>query len=224
MTSPRVRPALAATLAMLAASASAADSPAAPQTSGVPRSEATPSAASTWQRIGDLAAQIVREVREGRKRAEAGFPKPNIMGMQMELEARIQAAVASQGYPRASTSGQASADAFWQALDECSTAFRRAQLPKLEAMFDAGLMDGARLAQFIDALLIEEGQPQRFGTVVLHGADALSLAPLADRAALDERRARYGLLPLAQYMALMEKLHGKPFHAPRPANAPAQAK
>jgi hypothetical protein len=183
-----------------------------------------PPALPTWAKAAQLAKDIQREQRDGARRVEAGFPKPNIAGLQAELESVLTAAIAQHGYPRATTSGAASTDSFWLALDECRLDFRRAQRPTLETLFEAGLTEGPRLAQFVDTLLIEEGKPQRFGTVVLHESIGLVLAPLADRATVDERRKRYGLLPLAHYMALMEKLHGKSFAAATPPNPPTQAK
>lgn len=171
---------------------------------------------ASWAKAASLAREVQREAREGHLRAAAGFPKPNIDKLQQALEQHIIASVDAYGYPRGGSLGQASVEAFWLALDECRPAFRQAQLPKLEALFDAGFLDGPKFAQFIDALLIEQGKPQRFGTVVLHQGDALVLAPTADRATLDERRQRYGLLPLASYMALMERLHNKRFTSTTP--------
>jgi hypothetical protein len=126
-----------------------------------------------------------------------------------QLESRFETLLTQKGVPTERSSGSAAVTAWWQVLTATSVAFRRKQLSSLDALAQAGVVDRGRLAQFEDDLLVDEGRPQRYGTALRVIGDTLLLLPIADPDAVDSRRMSVGLLPLAQYLDLMERLHGK---------------
>jgi hypothetical protein len=86
----------------------------------------------------------------------------------------------------------------------------------------APLMEAARrgeapmwaYASLLDTVLRSEGQPQVYGTRFEVAGDKLVLAPTRDLKGLAARRARVGLMPLAEYMKGLEEMYKVPVSAP----------
>ncbi|MCS6883729.1 MAG: hypothetical protein NZU74_20615, partial [Chloroflexaceae bacterium] len=61
------------------------------------------------------------------------------------------------------------------------------------------------LAYLTDRVRFNTGQPQVYGTQVLIIDGRVTLKPIEDEANVDARRAAVGLLPLAEYVAHIER-------------------
>jgi hypothetical protein len=69
----------------------------------------------------------------------------------------------------------------------------------------AGQISPEALALLEDLVRVRKGEPQRFGSQFTVAPDGrLRFAPVSDPATLDARRARLGLMPMAQYVCLLE--------------------
>lgn len=91
-----------------------------------------------------------------------------------------------------------------------------------------GQISPEKLAMLEDRVLEHQGRPQRFGTQFSAGKDGLfRLAPTADLAGLDARRAAAGMPPLAQYVCMFEEAGMRVDRrslppAPAPLDSPTQ--
>lgn len=69
-----------------------------------------------------------------------------------------------------------------------------------------GQISPEKLGMLEDRVLVHRGQAQRLGTQFSVGPDGLfRLEPIADTVGLDARRAAAGLLPMRQYVCLLEE-------------------
>ena len=69
-------------------------------------------------------------------------------------------------------------------------------------------------AGMLDTVLRGEGQPQIYGTKFEFAGGGLALAPTRDLKGLAARRAKVGLMPLAEYMKGLEEMYKVPVTAP----------
>ncbi len=63
------------------------------------------------------------------------------------------------------------------------------------------------MALVTDKLLVSEGKPQRFGTQFSLRDGKAVMDPVEDPEHLDERRAKYGLMPMAEYKRQLGKMY-----------------
>ncbi len=83
-------------------------------------------------------------------------------------------------------------------------------LPHLKAAADRGELPWSSLALMIDRDLVDRNKPQIYGSQWQGSGADLKMADTVDPEHLDERRARVGLGPIADYKALLEKDYRKP--------------
>ena len=76
-------------------------------------------------------------------------------------------------------------------------------LPEFERLGRSGELPLADLALLADRILVHRGQPQRYGSQFDIVNGRLVPAPVADLAALDERRASVGLPTMAEYIKVL---------------------
>jgi hypothetical protein len=81
--------------------------------------------------------------------------------------------------------------------------------PKLSNLVEEDEIVGADLASIIDKLLLADGKPQRFGSVFRFEGDFMIMEPVEDPAHLGERRTRYLLMPMNEYVKGMETYYHK---------------
>jgi hypothetical protein len=74
---------------------------------------------------------------------------------------------------------------------------------------DAGELHAALVALSIDHMLVRQGKPQLYGTQFHEVDGRLVPEPIQDPEHVDERRAKVGLQPLAEYASLMNELYRK---------------
>lgn len=114
---------------------------------------------------------------------------------------RFATIVEDDGWPGLRAVGADGADAAWwlaHAADD-DNGRRRNWLPLLADAVAGGDADPRHLATLADRVAVGDGQPQVYGTLALVAADGeIELTvPVADPAALDERRSSIGLPTLA---------------------------
>ena len=90
------------------------------------------------------------------------------------------------------------------------TGFMRAMLPLIRESFQRGELDGGAIAMLIDRLEVKAGRPQIYGTQLSHREGRWMLDPIGDSANVDERRRSLGMLPLKEYLRLVDSVMKAP--------------
>jgi len=87
----------------------------------------------------------------------------------------------------------------------------KAVLPLLEKEVEATGKNGVSFALLYDRSQIWLGEKQRYGSQIFFGPEGMFVAPLEDAENVDERRAKLGMEPLADYQKrFVERNDGKP--------------
>lgn len=81
--------------------------------------------------------------------------------------------------------------------------------PIVQSAGDAGELHAALVALGIDHMLVRQGKPQLYGTQFHEVDGRLVPEPIQDPEHVDERRAKVGLQPLAEYASLLNELYRK---------------
>ncbi|MBH1665483.1 DUF6624 domain-containing protein [Stenotrophomonas sp. TWI169] len=118
--------------------------------------------------------------------------------------ARLKAIVAAHGWPTVAQVGQDGADAAWLLAQHADKdpAFQRSVAEAMEPLVATGQVKASNYAYLWD----RTHDPQRYGTQG-RCADPGRWEPRAVEApeTLDERRARMGLAPMAEYQAMVSR-------------------
>lgn len=120
----------------------------------------------------------------------------------------LKAYVARWGWPTSEQVGQDNVNAAFFIVQHAvhDTGFMRAMLPAIEGAYDRGELKGDAVAMLTDRLEVKAGRPQVYGTQLSLKDGRWVLDPIADSAAVDERRRRLGLLPLAEYLRRIDSV------------------
>lgn len=113
------------------------------------------------------------------------------------------------GWPTISAVGEDAATAAWAIAQhsDLDPDFQRLALAHLEVAAAEGEASLGDLAYLTDRVAANSGEPQTYGTQVGCGPEGpVPGVPIADEAAVDERRAAAGLAPLADYYAEMAEI------------------
>jgi hypothetical protein len=89
------------------------------------------------------------------------------------------------------------------------SAFQARTLPLLEAAYTRGEAEGQHVALLTDRVAVARGAGQVFGTQAEVRSGRVVLKPIDDSAAVDNRRARFGLPPLAEYVRVLDSIYAK---------------
>ena len=87
---------------------------------------------------------------------------------------------------------------------------QRDVVPVIVAAIKKDPMQKTEFAGLFDRLRVSAGMKQIFGTQAVSAGGFLILYPIDDEAKVDARRAEYGLSPMRQNIANMERIFGKP--------------
>lgn len=121
----------------------------------------------------------------------------------------LREAVALRGWPSRDAVGKEAANAAFLLVQHADrdTAFQAAMLPELEAAYRRGQADGQSVALLTDRLAVARGAPQVYGSQVRITDGRMVLAPVADSAGLDARRAAMGLPPMREYLRVLDSVY-----------------
>ncbi len=114
---------------------------------------------------------------------------------------RVREVVAESGWPTAADIGADGMEALFYIVQHGPTDLQRAALPGFRVAWRAGDLEGQHIALMTDRILMNDGQPQVYGTqfrAVPGGR--MGLVPIRDAAHVDQRRAAMGMPPLAEYL------------------------
>lgn len=124
----------------------------------------------------------------------------------------LKAYVARWGWPTAAQVGREAVKAAFLIVQHAvhDTAFMRAMLPAIEQARRRGDLDGGAVAVLTDRLEVKAGRGQIYGTQLSLQGGRWVLDPIADSGAVDARRKRMGLPPLAEYLRLVDSILRSP--------------
>jgi hypothetical protein len=114
------------------------------------------------------------------------------------------------GWPDRFMVGMDGVEAAFLIAQNSDHAFQRQILPAIRAAYQRGDLVSGDYALYVDGILVEESNVQRFGTQAYVEEGKLKLYPIEDRANVDERRAELGLEPLAEYVRKLATRYGLP--------------
>lgn len=123
------------------------------------------------------------------------------------------------GWPRISVVGQDASFNYWLLVQGQRLEFQEKVLPALQRAAEAGEAAKVNYAYLYDAVMVQEGKPQHWGTQRGPCKDSkATLAPVDDLAGLDQRRQELQLAPVEEYLKSMDTNC-----APEAAGAPQKA-
>jgi hypothetical protein len=138
-----------------------------------------------------------------------------LLSLDSLLTSRLRAIVREQGWPTRTMVGASGARAAFLIVQHSpSNAFQREMLPLLSAASENEEASPGDAAMLEDRVLTDEGKPQRYGTQFRIVAGELIPYPIEEPETLDERRARVGLMPMAEYVKLLEETYEGPVRYP----------
>jgi len=142
----------------------------------------------------------------------------SILAIDSILTSRLRVVVRSQGWPTISRVGEAAARAAFLIVQHSPIgAFQREVLPHLVAAAQAGEASRSDAAMLEDRVLTEDGKPQLYGTQFRIVDGVLVPYPIAEPETLEQRRAEVGLMPMPEYVKLLEQTYGGPVRYPATA-------
>ena len=117
---------------------------------------------------------------------------------------RMKEVVAQLGWPGKSLVGEDGAHAAWLLVQHADQdiEFQRLCLKLLAQAVANDEASAQELAYLMDRVRVHSGQPQVFGTQLHLEGDQLVTGPIENEADVDNRRAKIGMMPLAEYIAL----------------------
>ena len=148
------------------------------------------------------------------KRLQAGHPPDSALVAQMHLvdstdTAWLKRSLARSGWPTVAAVGREGAEAAFLIVQhaDADTAFQAYALPLLRQAAARHQAPGEWVALLADRLAVARGQPQEYGTQAKIENDRVTFRPIADSAHVDQRRAKLGLMPLAEYKRLLDSMY-----------------
>jgi len=134
---------------------------------------------------------------------------PAVKKIDAENLAQLDAIVAAHGFPTKATAGMKGVSAAWTIVQHNDLAAQLRYQPMLEKAMSAGDLQPALYATFYDRLMTGQKKPQLYGTQFHEVNGELVPFPIEDEAHVEERRAKMGLQPLAEYTKLMREMYRK---------------
>jgi hypothetical protein len=156
-----------------------------------------------WPGSPDVSAERIAEIQKDRQMQPPDFEK--MQEVDADNVAWLKKTLQEVGWIDRERFGRAAAGtAFLIVQHSGDLQFMKTALPHLEkeARSSEGERRGGSYALLFDRYQLALGNPQRYGSQLAGGFDALVLEEVEDLSKVDARRAEMGLQPLAEYVAL----------------------
>lgn len=121
----------------------------------------------------------------------------------------LKGVVRKYGWPGKTQVGVEPSHAAWLIAQHAvqDTAFQARVLALMEPVAGKGEVSGMDVAMLADRLAVHRGHHQYYGTQARLDSGRVILEPIDDSAHVDDRRARLGLPPLAEYMRMLDSMY-----------------
>jgi hypothetical protein len=112
-----------------------------------------------------------------------------------------------EGFPRADQIGEVGLHLVWVLVQHADRdpPLQQLALKAFERLHAANEVSGDDLARLTDRLLVNQNQPQRYGTQFDWPSGRFDPKNIADAAEVDARRRELGLMPLPDYACVMNR-------------------
>lgn len=125
--------------------------------------------------------------------------------------ARVRVIVEKYGWPNHKLVGKEGTDAAFLIIQHADYAFQKQVLPLVKKAYQTKELTGQDYALLLDRVLVAEGKPQVYGTQAMPISEWKNkepvLRPIQDEANVDKRRAKVGLMPLADYRKFLKEMY-----------------
>ncbi|MFL5507672.1 MAG: DUF6624 domain-containing protein [Gemmatimonadales bacterium] len=123
----------------------------------------------------------------------------------------LKGIVSAGGWPTRAAVGDDGLEAAFLLVQHADhdPAFQARMLPLLDRAHAVGEVDGGPVALLTDRVAKAQGRPQRYGSQATIRDGRVFIDPIEDSAHVDERRARMGLMPLADYVRILDSVYAK---------------
>jgi VWFA-related protein len=150
----------------------------------------------------------------------------SLEGKRQKTAARICEILKTKGFPGKSVVGdEGVAAAFYLVKQFLPVAEQIQIVPVINAAIDKGeLPKNDDYAAFVDRLRVSVGLKQLFGTQAFVRGNFLMLAPIANEATVDQRRAAFNMGPLDDYLKYLERQNRMPLMRDRSIGPPILTK
>ena len=167
----------------------------------------------------ELRAELIRRMRADQE-ARQSWDSAAVAAADAANLPWLRQLIDNAGWPGQSLVGKDGAQAAWLLVQHADRdpAFQRRCLDLLAAAVARGEATATQQAYLTDRVLLHEGRPQEYGTQAIARDGRFAARRLRDPDHVDERRARAGLSPLAEYLDRMAR-----HRAPEPTRVPCQA-
>jgi hypothetical protein len=129
-------------------------------------------------------------------------------GTDARLTAALQQIVKERGWPTIALVGIDASNAAMLILTHTKDhAWQRQLLPQLQALADAGKIDGSSLALVVDKELVAEGKLQRYGSQFKLLNGKMAMFAVENPSTLNQRRAQALLPPIDVYKETLTKIY-----------------
>lgn len=130
-----------------------------------------------------------------------------------ESSAFLQGMIAESGWPTIEMVGKDGAHAAWLLAQhaDAKPELQQRVLDLMEPLVEQGQAEGRLFAMLTDRVLCGRGEPQVYGTQFTNDAQGLLRpSPTIDWVHIDERRAKVGLEPIAEYAKRVGESYNEP--------------
>lgn len=118
--------------------------------------------------------------------------------------ARVKSILNQFGWPGKSLVGEKASGAAWSIIQHADLATQKLYIDAMTKAAEEGQLSPTLLATTVDRMAVREGKRQIYGTQFKESNGELVPEPIDDEAHVDERRAKVGLPPLAEYRKTLE--------------------
>ncbi|HJW92088.1 MAG TPA: DUF6624 domain-containing protein [Thermoanaerobaculia bacterium] len=134
---------------------------------------------------------------------------PEIHKIDHDSLAELDAIVAKHGFPTKAMVGTKGVGAAWTVIQHNDLPVHVRYQPMLEKAMQAGDLEAALYATFYDRLMTAQNKPQLYGTQFHEVNGELVPFPIEDESHVEERRAKMGMQPMAEYARLLKEMNGR---------------
>ena len=161
----------------------------------------------------ELLDRMLRDQEQRRLVLESSSDEKRIRQL-MELDRKhtawMKSLVEKQGWPTITMVGRDGASAAFLLVQHADhdAPFQRRCLDAMQPLAERGEVTKPDLALLTDRVLLAEGKKQLYGSqFILDDQGELVPRPIEDEARVDERRAKMGLPPIAEYKKVLSEIY-----------------
>jgi len=158
--------------------------------------------------------QAIRDTLAAAMRATGSFPEAigrRMLALDSANTRWLKAVILQRGWPTRAHVGKEGTDAACLIVQHAvhDLDFMEQMVPILEKAHRAGDVEGSQVAMLADRVATHRGRRQRYGTDARVVDGRVIIEPIDDSAHVDQRRARLGLPPLAEYKRVLDSAYAK---------------